>query len=1086
MTIKIDIPGVGEVTVENAAQEDTMREILKAINKSDKTKAKDEDAAKRRAARENTESLNESTSALDDFYDSLGNTNRSTNQLNQSNTRTSTSANVLGKAFGSVGRATGEASKHLLNFGVSIAATAASASVAMIKGMDEAAKNPVLAGKKVIEMEIDAAHGLVDAFASILEGIPVIGKGLAAAVGGVGKALAAAAKAANEAMAAEYEKSVNNFKAFNSAGASFAGGMGEMDKLATNSGIGLESFSKVMGNPKTLDGIHRMGTGAADAGRKLSDGLHALTTTTGKSGQSLRNELFKLGVAYEDQGSVMMDYMASAKAAGKDLRNMTPEDVAQGTKEYAKNLKVLGDITGQNAQKLMQAAQVDSNRASLTGTLSEKQNEAFKGVHEVFSSVAPDLQEALTQYVATGAITNKAVLMNSDVLDSVRKAGDAIKSGTMDHAQAMQYASDATARMAKSQDNASAASDKAVVLGQGNSDLIARTNLRNALNNHKVGEGVAKKSADSAESQMNSADSLTNAYTSQTETMVKFQSQIETLARKDGILEKYGQFMIDQTQEVTKATTAAIDQIYKKLGIDSGLPEADRHAGPMLGGAMDAAGKAWDATKSAVSGVTDTIGSAVNKLLGKQDVKDNMKAFNEAMTKQGVTDPKMRAAMAAVAEGESGFQMHEEKGYGGSSNDRIRSIFKTKTKGMGEDELSAIKKDPKAFFNKMYGDQLGNKAGSDDGYNFRGRGMIQLTGRDNYAKYGKMAGFDLEKNPELMNDPKVASAVSVAYMKNRTKKVGEGGDVYEAVARGVGNAVGSTEIVKKKAYARNLASGQFGPNGEMPSTQTATPKPSSPSDDPALKAALKVLDDDKKKKASETAKIAVPENATVSTTPKEDEVVKSTATRNFEAMEAAFQQFGKTKYEMVDGDTETVRAMQADFFKKNPDAFGAANYQQPTVVPPETPKEEVKTAEIVGPEKPLSAVETAFKSSNDRMTEFVDMMNKKSAEKAAKQKEQHENAIKDAESVRKRLEDAAKEKKDKEAAEAAKKLEEENKKKSSDNYVAEPNAPKETELYHVVAAIKEMHKGVAEMHHGVTKHLKHGNSQRETIKKQNA
>lgn len=1076
MTIKIDIPGVGEVTVENAAQEDTMREILKAINKSDKTKAKDEDAAKRRAARENTESLNESTSALDDFMGTLGTTGRAAAVASRAIPQVAIASAVVGKSFGAVANAAGAVTKNLLNFGVSIAATAASASIAMIKGMDDAARDPVLAGKKVIDMEIDAAEGLVDAFASILEGIPLIGKGLAKAVGGVGKALAEAAKAANEAMSKEYEKSVNNFKAFNTAGASFAGGMGEMDKLATNSGIGIESFSKVIG--KSQDSIHRMGGGAADAGRKLSDGLHALTTTTGKSGQSLRNELFKLGVAYEDQGSVMMDYMASAKAAGKDLQNMTPEDVAQGTKEYAKNLKVLGDITGQNAQKLMQAAQVDSNRASLTGTLTKDQNEAFKSVHTIFSSVAPDLQEALTQYVATGAITNKAVLMNSNVLDEVRKAGDAIKSGTMTAEQSMQYASDATARMAKSQDNASAASDKAVVLGQGNSDLIARTNLRNALNNHKVGEGVAKKSADSAESQMKSTDSLTNSYTSQTETMVKFQSQIETLARKDGILEKYGQFMINQTQEVTKATTAAIDQIYKKLGIDSGLPEADRHAGPMLGGAMDAAGKAWDATKSAVSGVTDTIGSAVNKLLGKQDVKDNMKAFNEAMTKQGVTDPKMRAAMAAVAEGESGFQMHEEKGYGGSSNDRIRSIFKTKTKGMGEDELSAIKKDPKAFFNKMYGDQLGNKAGSDDGYNFRGRGMIQLTGRDNYAKYGKMAGVDLEKNPELMNDPKVASAVSVAYMKNRTKKVGEGGDVYESVARGVGNAVGSTEIVKKNAYARNLASGQFGPNGEMPSTQTATPKPSSPSDDPALKAALKVLDDDKKKKASETAKIVPP---TVQPTSK-PETAKITVPENATV-----------------SPTPTDAHAQAQLKKdvdKTVEAFLAANPTASLVEPvkPATdmanllaaPKEEVKTAEIVGPEKPLSAVETAFKSSNDRMTEFVDMMNKKSAEKAAKQKEQHENAIKDAESVRKRLEDAAKEKKDKEAAEAAKKLEEENKKKSSDNYVAEPNAPKETELYHVVAAIKDMHKGVAEMHHGVTKHLKHGNSQRETIKKQNA
>ena len=211
-------------------------------------------------------------------------------------------------------------------------------------------------------------------------------------------------------------------------------------------------------------------------------------------------------------------------------------------------------------------------------------------------------------------------------------------------------------------------------------------------------------------------------------------------------------------------------------------------------------------------------------------VSQNMKLFSEAMTKQGVTDPKMRAAMAAVAEGESGFKMHSESGYGGTSNDRIRGIFKTKTRGMGDDELTALKKDPKAFFNKMYGDQLGNKAGTDDGYNFRGRGMIQLTGRDNYAKYGKLAGYDLEKNPELMNKADVAAAVSVAYMKSRTNVQKHGGDVYEAVARGVGNSVKETEAVKTAAFARNLQSGKFNEGGSaqavsMESAELKTAKP---------------------------------------------------------------------------------------------------------------------------------------------------------------------------------------------------------------------------------------------------------------------
>ena len=51
---------------------------------------------------------------------------------------------------------------------------------------------------------------------------------------------------------------------------------------------------------------------------------------------------------------------------------------------------------------------------------------------------------------------------------------------------------------------------------------------------------------------------------------------------------------------------------------------------------------------------------------------------------------------------------------------------------------------------------LGN-LGSGDGEAFRGRGFVQLTGRDNYARYGEQIGVDLLKRPELANDPEVAA-----------------------------------------------------------------------------------------------------------------------------------------------------------------------------------------------------------------------------------------------------------------------------------------------------------------------------------------
>ena len=61
---------------------------------------------------------------------------------------------------------------------------------------------------------------------------------------------------------------------------------------------------------------------------------------------------------------------------------------------------------------------------------------------------------------------------------------------------------------------------------------------------------------------------------------------------------------------------------------------------------------------------------------------------------------------------------------------------------------------------------LGN-LGSGDGEAFRGRGFVQLTGRENYARYGDQIGVDLLNRPELANDPEVAAHLLARFLKER-------------------------------------------------------------------------------------------------------------------------------------------------------------------------------------------------------------------------------------------------------------------------------------------------------------------------------
>ena len=73
---------------------------------------------------------------------------------------------------------------------------------------------------------------------------------------------------------------------------------------------------------------------------------------------------------------------------------------------------------------------------------------------------------------------------------------------------------------------------------------------------------------------------------------------------------------------------------------------------------------------------------------------------------------------------------------------------------------------PKALADNVYGGRGGNRPGTDDGWTFRGRGLIQTTFRNNYEMTGKLTGLDLIANPDLLSDPMHCLACALAFWKN--------------------------------------------------------------------------------------------------------------------------------------------------------------------------------------------------------------------------------------------------------------------------------------------------------------------------------
>jgi putative chitinase len=96
---------------------------------------------------------------------------------------------------------------------------------------------------------------------------------------------------------------------------------------------------------------------------------------------------------------------------------------------------------------------------------------------------------------------------------------------------------------------------------------------------------------------------------------------------------------------------------------------------------------------------------------------------------------------------------------------------------------------PEKIANKVYGNRMGNgDEASGDGFKFRGRGYIQLTGKDNYAAFDKFVDDDIMANPDLVATKYPLTSAAFFFHKNKLWDVcdkGHGDDVVLAVTKRV-------------------------------------------------------------------------------------------------------------------------------------------------------------------------------------------------------------------------------------------------------------------------------------------------------------
>jgi predicted chitinase len=214
----------------------------------------------------------------------------------------------------------------------------------------------------------------------------------------------------------------------------------------------------------------------------------------------------------------------------------------------------------------------------------------------------------------------------------------------------------------------------------------------------------------------------------------------------------------------TDSTAAALDN---QIAFDAAFLALGLGDRPDLLGNAEGNAEAIVAAYNAAAGGSGAGGEAYG---GNQD--SNLEEIRKAAIKFGITSPQMIIAMQANALKETGGKVIVENvNYTKNSRARLEEIFGKRIKRLSDAELAAIQATPVTFANYVYGTK-GNSLGNTepgDGYKFRGRGFIQITGRANYTAVSRaLYGDDrLVQNPDLLNNP-TAAAEATAWFVNRS------------------------------------------------------------------------------------------------------------------------------------------------------------------------------------------------------------------------------------------------------------------------------------------------------------------------------
>ena len=212
------------------------------------------------------------------------------------------------------------------------------------------------------------------------------------------------AKKGAEILGAELEKTAVAYQGLATVGATFARGMDEMRDTANSAVMGLSQFSKII--TSNADAFSKSGLGVAAATKRFAELSRSMSET------GVRGQILNLGYSIEEFGGLTADVMARLGAAG-DRRINSDSAVSALTLEYAKNLRMISNITGEDARKKMDEARKASLKAGIYERVlamgGEKGLEKFQ---QMMTVIPASMQQGVMEFIASGGTAVRDASLN--------------------------------------------------------------------------------------------------------------------------------------------------------------------------------------------------------------------------------------------------------------------------------------------------------------------------------------------------------------------------------------------------------------------------------------------------------------------------------------------------------------------------------------------------------------------------------------------------------------------------------------------------------------------------------------------------